>query len=170
MDACCFIDAVKQSVGNLPNERIDDVWHIKKLLEAHHAGEVLVITSFLSVAECVAVDSGQIAVPVEVQDQFRRLLTSGQYLALVQQTPKTGTIIQDMRWQQQIVLKGADALHIATALEHDAQEFISTDDRLRKPKIAEAAVKLKAKGIRFIRGSDSQLVPDRFRQGELGRS
>lgn len=167
LDSCCFIDVVKKAVGRLPDDRSDDVWHIKKLLEAHKAGDITVVTSFLSLAECVAVESGQDDVPPEVQENFRKLLTSGQYLILAPQTPRTGRLVQDLRWRMKIVLKGADALHIATALERDALEFVSADDRLRRPKMAEALTKLGAKGVRFIRGADTRLIPDRFLQGDM---
>jgi hypothetical protein len=70
LDSCCFIDAVKQSVGNLPDERDNDVWHIKKLLEAHRAGYIEVFTSILTLAECVAIEPAQESVPEDVQSQF----------------------------------------------------------------------------------------------------
>lgn len=165
LDACCFIDAVKQEVGTLPSDREDDVWHIKKLLEASSAGDIEVITSTLSIAECVAAYSGQIEVPKEVQDHFRRLLTSGQYVTLAPQTPKTGRIIQDLRWKHGIVLRGADSLHIATAIEREALEFVSTDERLKNPKLAAASEKLAAHNIKLIRAADTLELPDRFRQG-----
>ena len=58
IDSCCFIDAVKHEIGTLPANRVDDTWHIKKLLEAHQGGDLRVVTSTLSVAECVAVEPG----------------------------------------------------------------------------------------------------------------
>jgi predicted nucleic acid-binding protein len=167
MDACCFIDAVKEVVGILPSDRTDDVWHIKKLLEAHRLGDISVVTSTLSLAECVAVEAGQAVVPEKVQEQFRKLLTSGQYLSLAQQTPKTGRLVQELRWQHHLVLRGADVLHVATALERGAKEFISTDDRLKKSRMVEASTKLTPSGIRFIRASETHFVPDRLRQGEI---
>ena len=110
VDSCGFIDAVKQAVGKLPTGRDDDVWHIKKLMEAHRAGDVLVVTSFLTPAECVAIEPGQSIVPPEIQEQFRRLLDSGQYVALLQQTPRTAQISQDLRWRHNLVLAGPRCL------------------------------------------------------------
>jgi predicted nucleic acid-binding protein len=167
LDSCCFIDAVKEAVGSLPADRVDDVWHIKKLLEAHRAGIISIVTSTLSIAECVAVESGQVDVSREIQDHFRRLLTSGQYVFLAQQTPKTSRIIQELRWQSQIVLAGADALHVATALEVGACEFISTDDRIRKQKMQAAAAKLALRHIRLIRAAETRCIPDNLRQGDI---
>ena len=167
LDSCCFIDAVKASVGNLPSGRVDDVWHIKKLLEAHKAGEIVVVTSTLSIGECVAVEPGQAVVPANVQEIFRRLLTSGQFLVLQPQTPRTGQIVQDLRWKHNLVLKGQDALHIAAALEYGVREFVSTDDQLRKPRMILAAQKLANSGIRFIRAASTTSLPEHYRQGEM---
>ncbi len=126
------------------------------------------MTSMLSLAECVALEAGQTDVPSEVQDLFRRFLTSGQFLVLAPQTPRTGRIAQDLRWKYKIVLKGADALHVATAIEVSAFEFLSTDDRLRRPNMMQVAALMgDRKGLRFIRAANTRLVPDRFRQGNF---
>lgn len=132
MDACCFIDAVKSAAGFPVDGRVGDVWHIKKLFEAHRAGDITVQTSMLSLAECVAVESGQADVPPAAQTEIKRLLMSGQFVTLATMTPKTARITQDFRWKHKLVLKGCDALHVATAIEIGAREFISTDERLRK--------------------------------------
>ena len=166
MDSCCFIDAVKQAVGVLPTERDNDVWHIKKLLEAHRDQEITVFTSVLSIAECVATKEGQNEVPEDQQTEFRLLLTNGQFLTLAQVTPRTGRLAQDLRWVHGLVLKGADAVHIASALEVGASEFITTDDRLKKPKLAEAASKLQQQ-IKFISASQTACLPDSHRQAKL---
>ncbi len=167
VDSCGFIDAVKQAVGKLPTGRDDDVWHIKKLMEAHLAGDVLVVTSFLTLAECVAIEPGQSVVPQDIQEQFRRLLNSGQYVALLQQTPRTAQIAQDLRWRYNLVLAGADALHFAAAIEAGASEFITTDERLGKAKVAAALPALGAIGLRVINGAATICLPDSYLQGEL---
>jgi hypothetical protein len=167
IDSCGFIDVVKQAVGKLPANREDDVWHIKKLLEAHRAGAVQIVTSFLSIGECVAIEKGQASVPMDVQENFRKLLTSGQYVALRQQTPRTALIAQNLRWQHNLVLGGPDALHFAAAIEASATEFITTDDRLLKPKAAAAAAVLAQAGVRLIRGAATMCLPEEYRQGEM---
>jgi predicted nucleic acid-binding protein len=166
MDSCCFIDAVKQDVGNLPSDRNADVWHIKKLLEAHRKGDVVVYTSMLTLAECVAVEAGQAEVPQDVQDRFRILLTNGQYLILAQPTPRTADMARDLRWKEKLVLGGPDAIHVATALEVNAVEMLSTDDRLNGAKMA-AAVSHLSNRLRIIRASDTRCLPGDYLQGEL---
>jgi predicted nucleic acid-binding protein len=167
IDSCGFIDVVKQTVGRLPAHRDDDVWHIKKLMEANRAGDISVVTSYLTLAECVAVEAGQAAVPADIQEQFRRLLNSGQYVSLLQQTPRTAQIAQDLRWRHNLVLGGPDALHFSAAIEASAEEFITTDDRLTKPKIRAAIPALTKIGIRLIRASATACLPDKYRQGEM---
>jgi hypothetical protein len=166
LDACCFIDVVKHSVGILPADRNDDVWHIKKLLEAHRDEHVRVMTSMLTLAECLGTEAGQKDVPEEVQTEFRLLLSNGQYLQLAQITPKTVRECQNLRWEKKIVLKGADGVHIATALEGGAVEFISTDERLSKPKM-QAAARALGSAVKFIRASETAYLPDQYRQGQM---
>jgi predicted nucleic acid-binding protein len=157
---------VKHSVGILPTERNEDVWFIKKLLQAHRAGEVEVYTSILSLAECVAVEQGQSDVPMEVQEHFRNLLTNGQYVTLAQTTPRTARIAQDLRWIDKLVIGGPDAIHIASALEVGAAEMLTTDDRLKKPKVA-AAVNQLATRLRIMRAADTGCLPGDYRQGRF---
>lgn len=96
LDSCCFIDVVKEKVGALPTERANDVWFVKKILEAHRAGHLIVHTSMVTVGECLAVEEGS-APTEEVKEAYRSLLTSGQYLRLLSPTPKTARLMQEFR-------------------------------------------------------------------------
>ena len=167
IDSCGFIDAVKQAVNKLPSDRDADVWHIKKLLEAHRNGDVSVVTSYLTIAECVAIEPGQAKVPEEIQEQFRRLLSAGQYVALLQQTPRTAKIAQNFRWQHNLVFAGPDALHFAAAIEASVDEFLTTDERLKKPKVAAVVDALSAIGLRLIRGAATGCLPSSYRQEDI---
>src|SRR5690349_20577266 len=85
LDACCFIDMAKQKIGvPLTSTRASDVWFLWKVLEAHKAGDVAAYTSTLSIADCTHAD-GNMEKPT--RDLFMRLLTSGQFVLLVQPTP-----------------------------------------------------------------------------------
>jgi len=167
LDSCCFIDAVKEAVGTLPTDRVNDAWFIKKFFEAHLAGEIIIHTSILSVAECVAIEPGQSNVPQEAQERFRAFLTSGQYVQLLSPTPATVIHVQKFRWEHGLVLAGADALHFAAALERGCIEFITTDNRLKAPKIAKSMPVLSTLGLRLIRASDTAYLPEKYRQGVL---
>lgn len=168
IDSCCLIDLVKHEVLKLPDTATADFWYTKQLLQAHRDGEVQVVTSILSAAECVGVEPGQTEVPPEAQALFRRLLTSGQYLHLRQTTPRTGLIGQDLRWKHKLVLGGPDAIHIATAIEAQVAEFLTNDGRLRGKKVAAAIPKLtSAYGMRIITPSKTGYLPDRYKQGDI---
>jgi hypothetical protein len=58
-------------------------------------------------------------------------------------------------------------LHFAAAIEAGASEFITTDERLRKGKVAAAIPVLGAIGLRVINGAATSCLPTSYRQGEL---
>jgi hypothetical protein len=127
VESCCFIDVAKQAIKTLPPERGLDVWHTWKILEAHKDGEVLAYTSVLTIAECTHADA---VMDAKVRELFTRLLTSGQYVALVQPTPFIAADARDLRWQHGIVLRGADYLHVASGLAVKCSEFLTTDTKI----------------------------------------
>src|SRR5580692_8846409 len=95
MDSPCFIDMAKSAIGKSPDASADDVWHLKKLLEAAKAGDLAVFTSSLSVAECSHAEG---VADAEVQRLFKGLLTSGQYVYLVQDSVLVAERARDLRW------------------------------------------------------------------------
>jgi len=68
--------------------------------------------------------------PVKVR--FETLLMSGQYVKLVQLTPFIATDARDLRWNHGVNLCGADAIHVASALDRKCEEFITTDRQAKK--------------------------------------
>ena len=167
MDACCFIDMAKQAVGILESGRGNDVWHLRKLLEANGAGDVRVFTSVLSIAECVATDPGQTNIPDDTKQLFRRLLMSGRHVTLIQPTPFVGERARDLRWDHGILLRGADALHVASSLEVGCAEFLTTDGQISKSKMQAAISPLEALGLKVVRGSDTRALPGHYRQADM---
>jgi predicted nucleic acid-binding protein len=164
-DSCCFIDLVKQHIGAaLVPEHARNVWYVQKLLEAQRDGALEAYTSVLAVGECVSVEKGQADVPVDVQDRFRRLLTSGQYVRLLNPTPHTQTLIQKFRWDHKLILGAADAIHFAAAIEHGCTEFLTGDGRLKKPKVVAAVPILRSLGMSVIEPKDTAHLPDNYRQ------
>jgi hypothetical protein len=59
-----------------------------------------------------------------VRDLFTRLLMSGQYVRLIQPTPFVAAEARDLRWKHAILLSGAGYIHVASALETRAREFL----------------------------------------------
>lgn len=163
LDACCFIELVKHDIGiPISTDRQNDVWHCRQLMQAHRDGEIAVFTSVLSVAEASHADGD---VSEAVKSTLKRLLLSGQFLSLVQPTPLIGETARDLRWVHGMTLKGADALHLASALDRSCEEFITLDSRISR--IGNAA-KLGALGLRLTEGRGTRCLPEALRQLTLG--
>jgi predicted nucleic acid-binding protein len=161
MDACCFIDLVKTKVGKIvTQERELDVWHLKRLLEANRDKEVEIYTSTLTIAECS--HAGENDISPSVKSEFTRLLMSGQYVKLVQLTPFIAADARDLRWVHGINLKGADSIHVASALAMKCEELLSTDSRLER--LGRAGTALARLDLHVRNGSNTQCLPDRYRQ------
>jgi len=159
MDSTCFIDMAKGDVGNLPEPLRQDVWFCKKLLEAHRDGKVQVFTAMLTVAECQHVDG---ICDDKVQRLFHSLLTSGQFVSLVQDTIIIADRARKLKWIHNVSLKGADSLHIASALEMECSEFLTSDKHFIS--CADEGPKL---GIRIIHPNETGLLPSDYRQKSL---
>lgn len=164
IDSCCFIDMVQVAVGKtVASDKEKDVWHLKRLLEAVRDKEIAAFTSTLTIAECQHVGDGKVT--EGVKSQFSRLLMSGQYVNLVQATPFIAQDARDLRWIKGISLRGADGLHVASALAMKCEEFLSSDNRIgRINAVAKVLVK---DSLRVCRGKDTQCLPDKYRQLNL---
>jgi hypothetical protein len=97
-----------------------------------------------------------------VKSEFDRLLMSGQYVRLVQMTPFIAVDARDLRWVHGIALKGADSVHVASALAMKCSEFLTSNGRLaRLSLVATSLVKL---GLHVRSGQNTQCLPERYRQ------
>jgi predicted nucleic acid-binding protein len=164
VDACCFIDMVKTKVGKtLEQGREHDVWHLKRLLEAHRDKEIEIYTSTLTIAECSHGGDGDTS-PV-VKSEFTRLLMSGQYVRLVQLTPFIAVDARDLRWNHGMAIRGADAIHVASALAMKCEEFLSSNGRLAR--LGLAGTTLAKLGLHVRSGKDTQCLPEKYRQLKL---
>ncbi len=161
IDACAFIDMVKTSIGKtLATDREQDVWHMKKLLEASRDKEIEIFTSTLTIAECTHI--GDTDISEAVKNAFSTILMSGQYVKLVQTTPFIGEDARDLRWKHGIALKGADSIHVASALDRKCEELLTTNGRLLR--LTTHADKLAKLGLRIGSGRATLCLPDKYRQ------
>jgi predicted nucleic acid-binding protein len=161
IDACCFIDMVKTKVGKaLASDRENDVWFMKRLLEANRDKEVEIFTSTLTLAECS--HAGDEDISAAVKAAFSNFLLSGQYVRLVQTTPFIGEEARDLRWRHGIRLKGADAIHVASALDRKCVEFLTTNGRLAR--LTTHQTVLAKLGLNVRSGRETQCLPDKYRQ------
>lgn len=164
LDACCFIDVVKLDTNSkLPEKAEQEVWYLKRLMQAHRDREITLYTSTLSIAEAVHV--GKSPVPEPVQNRFEALLTSGQYVHLIQTTPFICMDARNLRWVDQITLRGADSLHLASAIDRRCVEFLTMDGRFER--IQQWNAQLKSKGITASLPSKTKALPGKYLQGDL---
>lgn len=133
-------------------------------MEAHRDKEVKVLTSALTIAECTHGGDGDIS--ERAQFLLSKLLTSGDYVHLIQMTPFIGTDARDLRWRHGINLKGADGVHAASALSRKCEEFVTTNGRFNRLYVHRDA--FERLGMRIINARDTALLPAKYRQLGLG--
>ena len=164
LDACCFIEVVKAEKTNSPGQSAsNEVWYLKRLMQAHRDRELTLYTSAITIAEAVHI--GKTPVPQDVQNRFEALLTSGQYVHLVQTTPFICEDARNLRWIDQVALRGADSLHLASAINRNCSEFVTMDSRFER--IQEWNSKLSAKGIVASLPSTTKSLPDKYLQSDI---
>lgn len=165
VDSCCFIDLVKSEGGSvLSEDKKHDVWFLRRLFEAHRDGEVYVCTSVLSIAECRHVGDDDLT--EAVKSRFNRFLTSGQYVRLVGLTPFTAQDARDLQWVHGIKgIRGADSIHIATALDMKCEEFLSANGKLKR--VGAHSGPLARLGLYVKQPKDTACLPAKYRQMEL---
>lgn len=153
---------VKNEVGaKIEEGRGADIWFLKQLLQAHRDQEIQVFTSTLAIAECTS--AGDLIKP-NVKRAFERLLTSGEYVHLVQPTPFVMEAARDLRWVHGVVLRGADAVHVASAVDRKCEEFITTDGQIKKLAAKPILAKL---GLKMIVARETGCLPEKYRQGMM---
>jgi predicted nucleic acid-binding protein len=161
MDSCCFIDMVKTKIGKtLSADRELDVWHLKRLLEANRDKEIEIYTSTITIAECSHAGDGDIS--EIVRNTFSLLLMSGQYVRLVQPTPFIAEDARDLRWKHGIALRGADAIHVASALDRKCEEMLTSDGRLER--LNKSVTILTKLGLNIRAGRNTDCLPHKYRQ------
>jgi predicted nucleic acid-binding protein len=173
-DSCCFIEAVKHRRG-LPlsgdaeevKKREEDCWYFRKLCDASRDGVIQLVTSMLSVAECLHVSEPD-GPSKETRDLFLEFLTSGTIVDLVEPDLFVAERARDLVWNDGIYLGGADCLHVATALLDGCVEFLTLDGKIRKQqKFATAIPQLKNIGLAVLRPSQTSYLPSEYRSDDL---
>lgn len=158
-----MIDLIKGRTRiHLEPDRINDLWYTEECLKAALAGEIEVVTSVLTIAECRRARQDKPA-NAEMKRILRAVLASGKIFHLAEVTQAIAERARDLEWQSGINLKGADAIHVATALVTGCKEFFTSDGR--GP--LNNADKILALGLKVIRPADTLLLPSHHRQGKL---
>ena len=85
MDACCFLEMMKEAIGlKVATGRSREISYCKMLLESHRDGVLECWTSTITIAECLHVN-GKIS--EDAKRLLQSLLTSGQFLYLISADP-----------------------------------------------------------------------------------
>lgn len=133
-----------------------DLRMLERLLKAANNDYISLLTSSISVAECVAAgdDYGQ-----DVQEFFVGVLTSGKMFKLVEPSIFVAEQARNLRWKHNLKLSGMDAIHVASAIEAQCTEFLTWDAQITKytPFLA-------GQGISVITPSQTKLLPPLYMQ------
>ena len=138
---------------------------MNQILRAAQNEEIALFTSSISVAECVAAGDDY---SKEVQEFFIGVLTSGRMFKLVQDSIFVAECARDLRWKDNIHLKGMDAIHVASALIANCGEFLTWDHDMGKTKFADKSVALKALGLQVAIPSETKLLPSFYLSQKVG--
>ena len=175
VDSCVFIEAVKHRKGTpLSGDRKEqetrekDCWFFRKLCDASRDGIIQLVTSMLTVAECIHVDEPD-GPSQETRDIFVEMLTSGSVVSLVEPDLFVAEQARDLYWKDQILLKGADAIHVASAILDGCAEFLTLDGKIRNnAKFAAAIPVIRQKvGLLVIRPSETGKLPNDYRSDDI---
>lgn len=151
IDVAKFKMDMKESISDFEKKE-SHILACIDLLEAAERGQIEILTANITNSECQHLDGVH---DDEVQRLFRSLLTSGKILKLVTDSVFISERAQELRWTYGIRLRGADAHHLATAIEAGCEEFITFDnDFLDKQDLI-------APLIRVIPGHRSNYLPSR---------
>jgi predicted nucleic acid-binding protein len=156
MESCCFIDLAKYQLGF--KHIIDDLAkkesHIQgciKILDAASKGQLRVETANITISECQHLKG---LVTPEIKRLFRSILSSGKIVQIISDGIFISERAQELRWTYDISLSGADAHHVASALEAGCEELVTFDNKIRGN-----ATKLAALGLRVTTGDQTRLLP-----------
>lgn len=121
IDSCDFIEAIKNSEG-VPTDptRANDIWYIRRCLEASRAGEIEVITSMLTIAEVRRAGN---APTDRVKRVIRSVLTSGKIVTLAEMTQGIAEKARDLHWEHGVNL---GVLTLSTLLRLSLQDVRSS--------------------------------------------
>ncbi|HVF57256.1 MAG TPA: PIN domain-containing protein [Pyrinomonadaceae bacterium] len=152
MDSCCFIDVAKYNLGHKADidHLADKEEHIKaciRMLDAARDGNLRVLTGNITISECQHLSG---IIDEDIKKLFRSVLSSGRVARIVADSIFIAERARDLMWDYNIRMSGADAHHVATALESKCDEFITSDNGILK-----WATEIGKLGLKVIRADES---------------
>jgi len=160
IEACPLIDMAQEKADGLKGNNISKgVWFCQQALRAGRDKKAKILTSFLSIAECTRINIDAAVQPTsppeEIKHFYDMLLLSGKSgLELVPLTQTIAIRARNLRWISEINLKGADTIHVASAMQLQCDEIWTRDGRIWNNR-----EKLSKLGISVVRPSESQFLP-----------
>lgn len=160
IEACPLIDMAQERADGLKGNNVSTgVWFCQQALRAARDKKAKILTSFLSIAECTRINVNAATQPTSPPDEikhfFEMLLLSGKSgLELIPLTQAIAIRARNLRWVSEINLKGADTIHIASAMQLQCDEIWTRDGRIWSNR--EKLLKL---GISVVRPSESRYLP-----------
>ena len=147
--------------------RLAEVWFVERLMEAAKADEIRLVTSTITLAECLS--AGEV-MPEPIADDTKQLfsdfLWSGTYVELVPFDPFVAERARDFRWIDTVKIKNQDAIHAATALMEGCSEFLTTDEKL-KNRYLPLAETARSEGMAMILPSQTAGLSQERRSADL---
>lgn len=163
LDACVIIDMAEfEAKGTVQGSREQGVWVCQQALKASRDGKMKIFTSTLSIPECTGIGRGERVPHPKAKAFLEMLLISGKSgILLVQQTVSISRRARDLRWVEEMNMKGADCIHVASALSMNCDEIWTGDKGIaNKPQLLTL-------GLIPQKPSESKLLPDDYNQVKL---
>jgi predicted nucleic acid-binding protein len=171
IDACPLIDMAQVTAdGSKPDDISNGVWFCQQALRAARDKKMRVLTSFLSIAECTSINvtaNAETASPPSPPEEIKRfydmmLLSGKSGIELVPITQDIAIRARNLRWVSNINLRGADTIHVASAMKMNCDEIWTRDGRIWSNR-----AKLKELGIVVVKPAETSLLPDSYRTKDL---
>jgi hypothetical protein len=171
IEACPLIDMAQvMADGEKKDDISNGVWFCQQALRAARDKKMKVLTSFLSIAECTSINDMAVTPPAaapsppeKIRQFYEMLLLSGKSgMELVPITQNIAVEARNLRWVSNINLRGADTIHVASAMRMKCDELWTRDGRIWSNR-----VKLKELGIVVVKPFETNVLPDSYRTKDL---
>jgi len=170
IEACPLIDMAQVTADGVKADDISNgVWFCQQALRASRDKKIKVLTSFLSIAECSSINEtvSKTTAPPSPPDEIKRfyemlLLLGKSGMELVPITQGIAIRARNLRWVSNINLRGADTIHVASAMQMNCDEIWTRDGRIWSNR-----VKLKELGIVVVKPQETLMLPSEYRTKEL---
>jgi predicted nucleic acid-binding protein len=147
--------------------RVHESWFVERLMHAAKDGEIRLITSTIALVECISAgESYPEPIADDTKQMFSDFLWSGVYVELVAFDPFVAERARDLRWADNVKIKNADAIHVATALMEGAVEFLSFDQKL-KDRYAPLEQQMRGAGMAAIVPSLTAHISEERRSADM---